>query len=183
MKARILISVLLLNIACTQAYASTALPDGDVLSACASAIYQDASANHTSDPDPENVFILPEGENSGRHTPPRYLQSQLRDADWGTISSALEHLHTRLDGNWKPPANIVIPGIPVRIKPPGKDWHLGRYNKFFISFWPPGYDHEHGTAFVLASFGPNPHGAMAACQLRNTGDVWQVEQRWVVSYL
>ncbi len=173
--------LLLLASVAARAGEAASPPDGEALSACASAIFEEASA-YSGRRDPKVVHVLPEGETARDETDRAHFSMELGGADWERIAPALGNLQTRLDARWHPPSDIAIPGVRVRVKEPRKDDFLG-YRDFFFSFWPPGYDPANQVALVLAVFGPTPHGARAACHLRRQDEAWVVEKKWVMSWL
>lgn len=154
--------------------------DSKVLSACAGALFKEA-AEHSSIRNPKVAYVLPEGEASREEAGRARLSTQFKGRNWEQIAPALANLHARLETRWRPPSGIAIPGMRVRIKNP-RTGDFGAKD-FYFSFWPPGYDATSEIAFVLAEFGPTPHGVKAACHLRREGDAWVVEQKWVESWL
>ncbi len=155
--------------------------DRDLLGACATAVYRKA-ASEAGRRDPKVVHILPRGETSTHEIRREQLIGVFDGADGAVVGPALDDVHARSAERWAPPSRITIPGVIVRLAAPRRDDVLG-YKDFYLSFWPPGHDEASGTALVLASFGPSPHGGMAACRLQRSGEAWSVVRTWVVSYL
>lgn len=171
------------------------VPDSKVLSACAGAIIKEAS-EHSGVRDPKVVYVLPEWEVSSSGIDRAQLSREFKDVEWDSVAPALNNLHITLQMArfWerrRPPPDIYIPGVRVRIKQPRVD-DFGAKD-FYFSFWPPGYGSVYApvpdqplpdqVALVLAVFGPTPHGAKAACHLRKESDDWVVKKTWVVSWL
>lgn len=175
-------ALLLLAFALPRQAAAAPQHDVEVLSACTSAVFEEAFSQHAGRRDRKVAHVLPQGETS-RDAPARaYFTRQLASAEREEIGPVLGNLQARVGMGWDPPSGISIPGVRVRLKKPRKHEFLG-YRDFFLSFWPPGYDPADKVALVVATFGPTPHGAEAACHLRRQGDTWVVEQNWVVSWL
>lgn len=163
------------------ASAADSASDRNLLGACATAVYREA-ASEAGRRDPRIVHVLPRGETSTREIGREQLLGVFDGADGSVVGPALDDVHARSAQRWAPPSRITIPGVIVRLAAPRRDDVLG-YKDFYLSFWPPGHDEASGTALVLASFGPSPHGGMAACRLQRSVEAWNVVRTWVVSYL
>jgi hypothetical protein len=124
--------------------------------------------------------VLPGGEATVGLASEEQVRTELRGANWKTLSGLFQDLRNRTTKGWLLPKGISATEFRIEIAEPPKG-EFG-YEHLYFSFWPPGYSADVRSSVVRAFVGPTPHGATITCELSLRDGAWVVVNNWFSPY-